>query len=283
MRHHNGIAACARSALAARGQQGAAVAQFAYQRGVRLAYDIAGAGDPPMIFVHGWCCDRSHFSPQFDHFAAGHAVVAMDLRGHGDSGRPEPRAGGYDVDVLASDVVAVAEAAGLREPVVVGHSLGALIGLALAARPGAIRALVMVDPAPITNEPVKAFFRESCDAVAADDDRSWRTAFVQGMFLPTDVARREAIIEEFPETAPRIAAAVLRAMGEFDAASALSSASVPVLSIGSAVPANSPADLRHACPAITIGQTVGAGHFNQLEVPEQVNAMIERFLEITGL
>jgi hypothetical protein len=65
---------------------------------------------------------------------------------------------------------------------------------------------------------------------------------------------------------------------------------VPVLSIGSAVPANSSAvpanssaDLRHACPAITIGQTVGAGDFAQLEVPDQVNAMIERFLTIAGM
>ena len=44
-------------------------------------------------------------------------------------------------------------------------------------------------------------------------------------------------------------------------------------------PANSADDLRRACPAITIGQTVGAGHFIQLEVPDQVNAMIERFLQ----
>jgi len=75
----------------------------------------------------------------------------------------------------------------------------------------------------------------------------------------------------------------LRAMGEFDGASVLGGATVPVLSIGSAVPANSTADLRRACPAITIGQTVGAGHFIQLEVPDQVNAMIERFLTITDL
>ena len=53
--------------------------------GVRLVYDTAGAGDPPMIFIHGWCCDRSFFAPQFAHFAAGHAVAAMDLRGHGES------------------------------------------------------------------------------------------------------------------------------------------------------------------------------------------------------
>lgn len=140
----------------------------------------------------------------------------------------------------------------------------------------------MVDPAPITNEPAKAFFRDSVAAVRADGDRSWRTAFVKGMFLPTDVARRQAIIEAFPATAPGIAADVLRAMGEFDGAAALGSATVPVLSIGSAGPANSAADLRRACPAITIGQTVGSGHFIQLEVPGQVNAMIERFLTITG-
>ena len=36
--------------------------QFASVADVRLAYDIAGAGDPPMVFVHGWGCDRSHFN-----------------------------------------------------------------------------------------------------------------------------------------------------------------------------------------------------------------------------
>ena len=257
--------------------------QFASMPGVRLAYDVAGAGDPPMIFVHGWCCDRSHFAPQVTHFSASHAVATMDLRGHGESSAPDPGPGGDDIAALADDVLAVAAAAGLQRPVLVGHSLGALIGLVCAARPGAIRALVMVDPAPITNESAKAYFRESVDVVRGDEDRSWRTSFVKGMFLPTDVARREAIIAGFPAVAPGIAAALLRAMGEFDGASVLGGAAVPVLSIGSAVPANSAADLRRACPAITIGQAVGAGHFIQLEVPNQVNAMIERFLTVTDL
>lgn len=250
--------------------------------GVRLAYDTAGAGDPPMIFVHGWACDRSYFAPQFRHFAAGHAVVAMDLRGHGESSHPAPRPGVYDIDVLAGDVLAVAGAAGFGPPVLVSHSLGALIGLACAARAGAIRALVMVDPAPITNERAKTFFRESVGAVAADDDGAWRRKFVEGMFLPTDAVRRAAIIEQMPSTPPGIAAEIMRVMGEFDA-SVLAKATVPVASIGSAVPANASADLRRLCPAITIGQTVGAGHFNQLEVPGQVNAMIERFLVVNGL
>jgi pimeloyl-ACP methyl ester carboxylesterase len=251
--------------------------------GLRLAYDAAGAGDPPMIFIHGWCCDRSYFAPQFEHFASGHAVVAMDLRGHGESGRPAARPGGYAMDVMADDVLSVAAAAGCDRPVLVGHSLGALIGLSCAARAGVIRALVMVDPAPITNEKAKRFFRESVAAVAADDNGSWRTMFVEGMFLPTDAARRAAIIEQMTRTPPAISAEVLRVMGEFDGAGALAQATVPVLSIGSAVPSNASTDLRRLCPAITVGQTVGSGHFNQLEVPDQVNAMIERFLAVNGL
>ena len=251
--------------------------------GLRLAYDAAGAGDPPMIFIHGWCCDRSYFAPQFEHFAIGHAVVAMDLRGHGESGRPAARPGGYAMDVMADDVLSVAAAAGCDRPVLVGHSMGALIGLSCAARAGAIRALVMVDPAPITNEKAKRFFRESVAAVAADDNGSWRTTFVEGMFLPTDAARRAAIIEQMTRTSPAISAEVMRVMGEFDGASSLAQATVPVLSIGSAVPSNASADLRRLWPAITIGQTVGSGHFNQLEVPDQVNAMIERFLAVNGL
>jgi pimeloyl-ACP methyl ester carboxylesterase len=251
--------------------------------GLRLAYDAAGAGDPPMIFIHGWCCDRSYFAPQFEHFASGPAVVAMDLRGHGESGRPVARPGGYTMDVMADDVLSVAAAAGCDRPVLVGHSLGALIGLSCAARAGVIRALVMVDPAPITNEKAKRFFRESVAAVAADDNGSWRTTFVEGMFLPTDAARRAAIIEQMTRTPPAISAEVMRVMGEFDGAGALAQATVPVLSIGSAVPSNASADLRRLCPAITVGQTVGSGHFNQLEVPDQVNAMIERFLAVNGL
>jgi pimeloyl-ACP methyl ester carboxylesterase len=39
--------------------------------------------------------------------------------------------------------------------------------------------------------------------------------------------------------------------------------------------------LREVCPNVVTGQTVGAGHFHQLEVPEQITAMIERFLAVS--
>ena len=99
-----------------------------------------------MVFVHGWSCDRTYFAPQVEYFAARHAVVAVDLRGHGESSRPDPGPGGYDIPVLAEDVRAVVQASGLTRPVLVGHSLGALVGLACAADSDSFAAVVMVDP-----------------------------------------------------------------------------------------------------------------------------------------
>jgi hypothetical protein len=49
------------------------------------------------------------------------------------------------------------------------------------------------------------------------------------------------------------------------------------------MPGDSPNELQAVCPTITIGQTVGAGHFIQLEVAEQVNHMIERFLAVNDI
>src|SRR5258708_34790357 len=94
--------------------------------GVRLAYEASGTGEPAMLFVHGWCCDRSYFAPQSRHFAAGHRVAALDLRGHGASDRPEPDHGNYGIETLAGDALTVARDAGFALPVVVGHSLGGL-------------------------------------------------------------------------------------------------------------------------------------------------------------
>src|SRR5262245_8081466 len=147
--------------------------------GVRLAYDTAGRGEPPAVFVHGWSGDRSYFAPQVTHFADRHAVATLDLRGHGESGCPEPgRPGSYEVAAFADDTLAVAEATGLHRPVVVGHSLGGLAALACAARPSAVRTAVMVNPALALGEPARAFFSASVEAVAADRDSAWRAGFI---------------------------------------------------------------------------------------------------------
>ena len=56
--------------------------------GVSLAYDESGRGEPAIVLIHGWTCDRTYFAPQAEHFSRADRVIAVDLRGHGDSDTP---------------------------------------------------------------------------------------------------------------------------------------------------------------------------------------------------
>jgi pimeloyl-ACP methyl ester carboxylesterase len=231
-----------------------------------------------MLFLHGWCGDRSLFAPQVDHFSRSHRVAAPDLPGHGESEAPRE----FTVEALANEVAALAGSLGFEQTVVVGHSLGAMVALALAQQaPGLVGAVVMVDPPPLSKEVWKEFAAQLIPSFQGADGAAGRRKFVDQMFLSTDDAdRRAQITETMCAVSNDVAIPMVNAMASFDAAAALRTCAVPVVSIGSAVPTNDSAFLREANPAITIGQTVGAGHFNQLEVPEQVNLMIERFLQV---
>ncbi len=94
--------------------------------GFRVAYDERGHGEPAAVLLHGWCCDRGTMTPLADHLARGRRVISVDLRGHGES---SPAAGDCSIQALASDVVAVSRALGVVAPLLVGHSLGALVAL----------------------------------------------------------------------------------------------------------------------------------------------------------
>ena len=140
---------------------------------VRLYYERAGSGECELLFVHGWCCDRTTFSPQFDHFARTHAVTALDLRGCGRSDQPED---GYTIPDFADDLAQFCAVVGIDRPVVIGHSLGGMIGVELAARhPSLPRALVLVDRGPIDPLPetFKLFdsFAEQLEGPSGEDVR----------------------------------------------------------------------------------------------------------------
>src|SRR3712207_692755 len=99
---------------------------------VTLFYKEKGAGKPPILLVHGWCCDHSYFAPQFGHFAnRGHRVVAVDLRGHGRNDKPRQR---YAMQAFADDLAWICDRVELEKPVVVGHSMGGIVAFDLAAR-----------------------------------------------------------------------------------------------------------------------------------------------------
>ncbi len=247
--------------------------------GLSLYYERAGSGRPELLFVHGWCCDHTAFRPQFEHFAQSQTVTALDLRGCGRSDRPT---GGYSIPELADDVAAFCGAIGVLRPVVVGHSLGGMIGVELTTREPALpSALVLVDPGPIDPLPetVEAF-RTFAEQLEGPDGEDARRAYVEDMGARDDELARW-IVDLMCAVPLAIAAAVVRGIVEWSGARALAGCGVPALLLRARLGAAPDAiRLQALKPDLQVGITVGAGHFHQLEVPDQVNAMIERFLAV---
>jgi pimeloyl-ACP methyl ester carboxylesterase len=114
--------------------------------GVRLAFETQGSG-PPVLAIHGFGSSRMQNWKSTGWYAglaeAGFSIVAMDCRGHGDSGKPHaPSAYGHDR--MADDAVAVMDAAGLTDPFVLGYSMGGFIALRLlATHPARVRRLAL--------------------------------------------------------------------------------------------------------------------------------------------
>lgn len=97
--------------------------------GVDLHVEEAGPTDArPVLFVHGWSQSRRSWRKQFESaLADDYRLVALDLRGHGDSGKPDAEGAYTDPELWAGDLRAVVEGLALDEPVLVAWSYGGLV------------------------------------------------------------------------------------------------------------------------------------------------------------
>jgi pimeloyl-ACP methyl ester carboxylesterase len=247
------------------------------RNGTNLAFEERGAGMPAFVFVHGWACDRSFFAPQAEHFGRRHRVVSVDLRGHGESDKPS---GPYPIAGYADDIAYIIEELGLGKAVAVGHSMGGMIVLQLAAaHPDCVAAIVMVDPAPVVSTPERQATLEWMAAGIEAGSHQSRREFIENMFLPTsDRQLVEDVMAVMLAAPPHVAANAIRGVLEFDGRAAAALCKVPALHLAATPPRNPPHLMSEWLPGVVNGWTVGAGHFNQLEVPDQVNAMIQEFL-----
>jgi pimeloyl-ACP methyl ester carboxylesterase len=164
--------------------------------------------------------------------------------------------------------------------VAVGHSSGGLAVLQLAASyPDKVAAIVMVEPGPFTLPPdVRAGFEAIANAIEAGNQEP-RRDLIKTLFLPTSERMCvENVFRIMMEAPSHVAAPGLRGIIAFDGPAVAAQCKVPALHLTAASPINPPHLMSQWLPNVVHGQTVGAGHFNQLEAPDQVNLMIEGFI-----
>ena len=245
--------------------------------GLRLAVDDVGSGEPPLLFVHPWSGDHTFFEPQVAYFSRRHRVVSVDLRGHGASDAP---LGDYSMETFAGDLAWIVRTLDLDRPVVVGHSKGGVIALALGAlHPESVRALVLLDAPLLPSAPLLAAVPGLQQGMESPAYREVTRQF-QGQFVgfAEEPARRESILDVLVSGPQHVKASSLRQVFESDHAAWAAAYKSPVLYVGSGGGFADLERLVKLCPQLQVSETSGSGHFHQLEVPDQVNAAIEGFL-----
>ena len=88
--------------------------------GIRLHYVEKGSG-APLVMIPGWSQTAAQFEAQVEGLSASRRVIAFDMRGHGESDKPEH---GYKIQRLAMDLRNAIEALGLERVSLLGHSMG---------------------------------------------------------------------------------------------------------------------------------------------------------------
>jgi pimeloyl-ACP methyl ester carboxylesterase len=193
----------------------------------------------------------------------------------------------YTVAGFADDLAWLCAQLGVVKPVVVGHSMGGNVAFELSRRhPDLPAAIVAVDSAISPPPWLRSAVTQHAAALRAQDFRDTQRQFVSGFFLPTDDPEiKEDVLERMSSSAPPQAA--ISSLEDhiliWDGTGAAAACRVPALHISATTPPSDMDELRSAQPVLVTGQTVGAGHFNNRLVPDQVNAMIDRFLAITGI
>ena len=116
--------------------------RFANINWVRLHYLIAGKGDP-VILMHGYAETSRMWRPLIPELAKTHTVIAPDLRGFGQSSKPNS---GYEKKTMAQDIHALATSLGFRRATIVGHDIGLMVAYAYAAQfPAEVDRIVLMD------------------------------------------------------------------------------------------------------------------------------------------
>lgn len=161
--------------------------------GVDLHVVEAGEGSPALVFLHYWGGSSRTWGPVIEGLSTNSRCVAIDFRGWGQSSKD---AEDYRLETLAGDVIGVVGELGLREFLVVGHSMGGKVAQLVAARqPEGLKGLILVAPAPPT--PLHVPQEERQGYVALYQTREGAETAIGNLTPhPLSDAHREQIIED---------------------------------------------------------------------------------------
>lgn len=268
------------------------VGKFITVNGLQIHYlDWGNSGKQPLILLHGIARMAHAFDHVAPHLAQNHHVIAVDMRGHGDSAW---HAGGaYLVEDYASDIEALMEQLQLHKVVLWGASTGGRVAQRVAGRhPDLISAVIVEDvgperPAAVSNRRGDRMAKEAAGWASMDELLAK---------MKTDYPRTaEVLLRHFVKHASKARAdgriewkrdpAILKGFIPTELWAEVCRIKAPIIyvlgGLSQIVPPETQAELKRVLPQVQIVSLPGLGHYPSDENPAEFLAVADQFL--TGL
>lgn len=247
-----------------------------------LSYWERGAGDSAIVLLPGPTDSWRSYEPVLDLVAVDIHVVAVSLRGHGDSSKPPA---GYRIEELASDVVPLLDALHIRRAVLAGHSGSCLVARRVALDHPSRVAGLFLEASPSTlrgDENLAQFVETVVSELSEPVDPDFARAFI------TDTSTDEVapdLVDRLVEDLLKVPVVAWREMfgslSQYDDVAELPALSAPVLLVwGDAdqlVPRAMQDRLLHFLPRSELVVYAGVAHTPRWEQPERVAADLSSF------
>jgi pimeloyl-ACP methyl ester carboxylesterase len=248
--------------------------------GVPIAYEAQGQGPTTLVLIHGWNCDRTYWRQQMDSFPE-YRVIAVDLAGHGQSGRSRTD---WGIMNFAKDVAAVIRAEDARNVVLIGHSLGG---------PVAVEAGILLPDRVVGVIGVEAFYDAWADPGFSKVVDQWRPNFAAGarpfirkaLFLSNSpAALADSIADDMAAAPPEVALPAMDSLlawargRQTEAAASLSAPVGLIMAAGGNAGTAKFQKAREGQPSLGVAEVPGTGHFVMLEVPSAFNDKLREML-----
>jgi pimeloyl-ACP methyl ester carboxylesterase len=244
--------------------------------GVAISYSVSGTADTAIVLIHGGLADRSFWDGQHGPLSDRFKVIALDLAGHGESGRNRQK---WGIVEFAHDVLAVVDGEGVRYAILAGNSLGGPVAIetALLAGTRAIGVIGVdtfqdlgrrIDPRQV---------REQADAWRRDFDGAL-DRMLGALFHPDAPASLVADVRRRMSRTPvETACAIFFSFAGYDTGAPARQLRVPVRCINGdlyATDVNANREFIADFDAVVLAHT---GHFPMLERRDEFNRRLEEF------
>ncbi len=249
---------------------------------IKLHYEVTGHG-PTLVFIHGLGSSSRDWEFQVPAFAKSYQVVTVDLRGHGQSDKPD---GPYTIPMFAADLASLLAGVGVQSAHLVGISLGGAVAFQFALDyPGMVKTLTIVNSGPSlggTLEQAQQEIERRVGVVRQYGMRAMGQSLGPNLFpQPEHGALRDTFIERWAENDPRAYIEATRSMLGWNVTDRLPSIQCSTLIVASDqdyTPVAAKEAYIKLMPKVQLVVIANAHHAVPVERPQEFNAVLAQFL-----